>query len=211
MERRTIGDLQAGLHFGQQYSEAYRADPRPHRLLDRAVKHICKAAGKAVAVVEELDHTGGPMTDAQRAELTKALCDASICSAQAAKHAPGAPIDLDAAVWARAVEKDAWRDPDEPEADLVLAPRVPIHVVLHGRESISVGEDEPAGQPTRAELLAALRRWALALALALALDATGVDEARRVYPTAPPDPRLFELAEAERALLALVREARGDG
>jgi hypothetical protein len=173
---RDLRTLQAGLYFGQSYSAAYRADPRPHRLLDHAIKHVCKATLKAVTVVEELDHTGGPLTPEQRAELVKGLADVVICAAQAAKHTPWGGIDLDAEVWARAVAKDAWRDPTAAAATEPAA-TVNASEIDFDAELTASGGVVPAHR--RARELAQLRAVAIAAESYLESDGgLGYEDAR---------------------------------
>jgi hypothetical protein len=112
----TLERLQKGLRFGQKYTPEYFADPRPHRDLAHAAIHMAKVAGKLAALVDTLDHTGCLSADEQL-RAGEILADAVIIAARAASVMPAGAINLDAHVWVRAKEKDAWREPEAKGAD----------------------------------------------------------------------------------------------
>jgi hypothetical protein len=118
--KRTLSLLQRGLHFGMKYSASYAADPRKHKHVAHALVHLTKAVGKIAGVVDELDHhddAQGSLGPSTRPVVAKALADLVICATRIAREYPGGPIDLDAAVWARAAEKTAWIDPSDDARD----------------------------------------------------------------------------------------------
>jgi hypothetical protein len=86
----------------ESYSEEFKAGKLPYRDFDHALKHVMKATGKLVSMVEEADH-GGESFPAQR--TANYLADLVICAIRMASKHPYGPINIENAVIARVREK----------------------------------------------------------------------------------------------------------
>lgn len=99
---KSLHDLQNEAAWGAHtYSDAFNADPRPHRDAAHAVLHIAKATGKLCGAIDNLDHA----EELDPRTVPKALADVVICALRVANTWPVGKIDVADAIDARLAEK----------------------------------------------------------------------------------------------------------
>jgi hypothetical protein len=101
----TLSEIQRELEKTwtmESYSDAFKAGKLPYRDFDHSLKHIMKATGKLVTMVEEADH-GHESFPAKK--VSNYLADLIICAVRMASKYPYGEIDIDSAVMARIREK----------------------------------------------------------------------------------------------------------
>jgi hypothetical protein len=99
---RTIRELQTSLPWTIRYSRDYRASPTTHKDFAHALLHVGKAAGKLMALADDMDHDREVADDPTlRERHAKYVADLVVCALRAANVFPGGVIDLQAAVEAR--------------------------------------------------------------------------------------------------------------
>lgn len=101
----TLSEIQKELEKTwtlESYSEEFKAGKLPYRDFDHALKHVMKATGKLVSMVEEADH-GGESFPVQR--VANYIADLVICGIRLASKHPYGQIDIESAVMARIREK----------------------------------------------------------------------------------------------------------
>lgn len=107
-EKEALRRLQRELPWGAHgYSKAYWKDPRPHRDLDHALKHVRKPEGRLVEMLDAFDHTDDVAAKASelRPDAEKRFADALWSLLRAANEWPGGPIVLADVYAARVAEK----------------------------------------------------------------------------------------------------------
>lgn len=87
----------------ESYSEEFKAGKLPYRDFDHSLKHVMKATGKLVEMVEEADH--GHESSFKTQKVAKYLADLVICAVRMASKYPYGEIDIESAVMARIREK----------------------------------------------------------------------------------------------------------
>lgn len=87
----------------ESYSEEFKAGKLPYRDFDHSLKHVMKATGKLVAIVEEADH--GHESSFSTKKVSDYLADLIICAVRMASKHPYGEIDIESAVMARIREK----------------------------------------------------------------------------------------------------------
>lgn len=87
----------------ESYSDEFKAGKLPYRDFDHSLKHVTKATGKLVEMVEEADH--GHESSFKTQKVAKYLADLVICAVRMASKYPYGEIDIENAVMARIREK----------------------------------------------------------------------------------------------------------
>lgn len=106
---RTIRELQAELAVTwsiDKMDTRYLANTQPHRDFTHAMLHVGKAAGKLMALCDELDHHGVAALPSSPAHWGKYIADLVVCAMRAANVLPGGAIDLQSVVQGRMHEKN---------------------------------------------------------------------------------------------------------
>lgn len=102
----TLSEIQEELHRTwtlESYSDEFKAGKLPYRDFDHSLKHVMKATGKLVAIVEEADH--GHESSFSTQKVANYLADLVICAIRMASKHPYGEIDIETAVMARIREK----------------------------------------------------------------------------------------------------------
>jgi hypothetical protein len=116
---KTIRELQTSLPWTIRYSRDHRANPQPHKDFSHALLHVGKAAGKLMALADDMDHDREVADDPTlRERHAKYLADLVVCALRASNVFPGGIVDLQSAVEERireknAVDPEAWRKAGE--------------------------------------------------------------------------------------------------
>lgn len=102
----TLSEIQKDLEKTwtlESYSEEFKAGRLPYRDFDHTLKHVIKATGKLVSMVEEADHNHESSFKTEK--VSNYLADLVICAIRMASKYPYAEIDIESAVMARIREK----------------------------------------------------------------------------------------------------------
>lgn len=102
----TLSEIQKELEKTwtlESYSEEFKAGKLPYRDFDHALKHVMKATGKLVSMVEEADHNHESAFKTQK--VSNYLADLVICAIRMASKYPYGEINIEKAVIARILEK----------------------------------------------------------------------------------------------------------
>jgi hypothetical protein len=87
----------------ESYSAEFKDMKLPYRDFDHSLKHVMKATGKLVAIVEEADH--GHESSFSTQKVANYLADLVICAIRMASKHPYGEIDIEKAVMDRIREK----------------------------------------------------------------------------------------------------------